>query len=115
MDTKQVIVPPVKQFLQVDVKADRDEYQPREEGTLTVTTRDQNGRGVAAEVALGLIDESVFYIQSDYAGDPRQFYYGTKRTPRVQTQSTLQQKAYTQLVEDSRQKVNRHQGARRAA
>ena len=101
MDTKQVIVPPVKQFLQVDVKADRAQYQPREEGTLTVTTRDQNGRGVVAEVALGLIDESVFYIQSDYAGDPRQFYYGTKRTPRVQTQSTLQQKSYTQLVEDS--------------
>ncbi len=99
IDTKQIVVPPVKQFLQVDVKADREQYQPREEGTLTVTTRDQSGRGVAAEVALGLIDESVFYIQSDYAGDPRRFYYGSKRTQHVQTQSTFQQKGYAQLVE----------------
>jgi hypothetical protein len=34
VDTKQVVVPPVQQFLAVDVKADREQYQPREEGTL---------------------------------------------------------------------------------
>lgn len=97
-ETKQVVVPPVEHFLNVEVRADREQYQPREEGTLTVTTRDQGGRPVAAEVALGLVDESVFYIQRDYAGDPRQFYYGTKRGQYVQTQSTFQQKAYVKLV-----------------
>jgi len=44
------------------------------------------------------VDESVFYIQSDYAGDPRQFYYGTKRGQQLQTQSTLNQKSYAKLV-----------------
>ena len=34
MDTKQVVVPPVKNFLQVQVKSDREQYQPGEEGTL---------------------------------------------------------------------------------
>ena len=48
------------------------------------------GLPVAAEIALGLVDESVKYIQQDYAGDPRQFYYGNKRTHQVQTQSTLE-------------------------
>ncbi|HKG81174.1 MAG TPA: hypothetical protein VKA78_17185, partial [Pyrinomonadaceae bacterium] len=33
-DTKQVVVPPVDRFLAVSVKADREQYQPREEGTL---------------------------------------------------------------------------------
>ena len=33
-DTKQLVVPPVQQFLTVDVKSDREQYQPREEGTL---------------------------------------------------------------------------------
>ena len=99
VDTKQVIVPPVQQFLSVDVKADREQYQPREEGSLSITTRDANGKAVAAEIALGLIDESVKYIQQDYAGDPRKFYYGTKRAQRIQTQSTFNQKAYALLVE----------------
>ena len=99
VDTKQLVVPPIKQFLSVEVKADREQYQPQEEGTLSITTKDFNGKPVSAEVALGLIDESVKYIQQDYAGDPRQFYYGRKRLLTVQTQSTFNQKRYTRLVE----------------
>jgi uncharacterized protein YfaS (alpha-2-macroglobulin family) len=99
MDTKQVIVPPVKNFLNVEVKADREEYQPRDEGTLTVTAKDSDGKPVAADVAVGLVDESVFYIQQDYAGDVRQFYFGTKRNHSVQTQSTMNQKSYQRFVE----------------
>ncbi|MDQ3474157.1 MAG: alpha-2-macroglobulin, partial [Acidobacteriota bacterium] len=97
--TKQLVVPPVRQFLTVDVKPDRDQYEPRQEGTLWITTKDADGHPVAAEVALGLIDESVKYIQQDYAGDPRQFYYGSKRALQVQTQSSFSQKPYARLVE----------------
>ncbi|HSK62328.1 MAG TPA: alpha-2-macroglobulin family protein [Pyrinomonadaceae bacterium] len=99
MDTKQVVVPPVQNFLSVAVKADREQYQPREEGTLSITTKDADGRGISTEVALGLVDESVKYIQSDYAGDPRQFYYGRKRPHMVQTQSTLNHKTYARYQE----------------
>lgn len=99
MDTKQVIVPPVKNFLNVEVKADREEYQPRDEGTLTVTAKDSDGKPVAAEVAVALVDESVFYIQQDYAGDVRQFYYGSKRGHSVQTQTTMNYKSYQRFVE----------------
>ena len=97
-DSKQVVVPPTKNFLTVDVKPDRAQYQPRDEGTFTVTTRDHEGKPVAAEVALSLVDESVFYIQSDYAGDPRQFYFGTKRPQTTQTGSTFNQRRYVKLV-----------------
>jgi len=95
---KHVVVPPVQQFLSVDVKADREQYQPREEGTLSITARDANGKPVSAEIALGLIDESVKYIQQDYAGDPRQFYYGNKRSQGVEMHSTFEQKSYLRLV-----------------
>jgi uncharacterized protein YfaS (alpha-2-macroglobulin family) len=97
-DTKQIVVPPTKNFLTVDVKPDRKQYQPRDEGTLVVTTKSDEGKPVSAEVALSLVDESVFYIQSDYAGDPRQYYFGTKRQHPIQTQSTMNQKIYTKLV-----------------
>jgi uncharacterized protein YfaS (alpha-2-macroglobulin family) len=97
-DTKQVVVPPTKNFLSVEVKPDRMQHQPREEGSFTIITRDETGQPVPAELAFGLVDESVFYIQQDYAGDPRQFYFGTKRQQSVQTQSTMNQKTYAKLV-----------------
>ena len=96
---KQVVVPPVERFLDVAVNADREQYRPQEEGTLRVSAKDAKGLPVSAEIALGLVDESVKYIQQDYAGDPRQFYYGNKRAHEVQTQSTLDQKSYAQLVD----------------
>ncbi|HSD47307.1 MAG TPA: alpha-2-macroglobulin family protein, partial [Pyrinomonadaceae bacterium] len=113
VDTKQVVVPPIEQFLTVAVKADREQYQPREEGTLSITTKDADGRAISTEVALGLIDESVKYIQADYAGDPRQFYYGAKRSHTVQTQSTLGQKPYARLVEVDGQLRDRREIAAR--
>ncbi len=95
---QQVVVPPERHFLDVTVKADKPEYKPRENARLTVTARDHRGKPVRAEVALGMIDESVYYIQSDYAGDPRQYFYGTKRGQRVQTRTTFQHRSYIRLV-----------------
>ncbi|HET7626537.1 MAG TPA: alpha-2-macroglobulin family protein, partial [Verrucomicrobiae bacterium] len=97
-DTKQIVVPPVKNFLTVNVKPDRETYEPRDEGTLTISTTDDAGKPVSAEVAVGLVDESVYYIQNDYAGDPRQFFFGKKRAEQVQTQSTMNRKSYAKLV-----------------
>ena len=37
-DSKQIIVPPAQSFLTVEVKPDREQYEPREEGALTVTS-----------------------------------------------------------------------------
>src|SRR5258705_2481048 len=105
IDTKQVVVPPTKNFLTVDVKPDRAQYQPREEGTFSITTRDDNGKPVSAEIAFSLVDESVFYIQQDYAGDPRQFYFGTKRQQFVQTQSTMNQKSYAKLIKGEKEQL----------
>lgn len=99
MDSKQVVVPPADHFLNVDVTPDRKDYQPQEQGTFTVTTTDATGKPVSAEVALGVADESVFYIQQDYAGDPRPFFFGQKRALGVQTNSTLQIKSFVRLVE----------------
>lgn len=113
MDAKQIVVPPVKHFLTVAVNADREQYQPREEGTLSISAKDVDGRPVSAEIALGLVDESVKYIQQDYATDPRQFYYGVKRQHAVQTSSTLSQKTYARLVEqDGRLRDEREVGAK---
>ena len=75
-DTERVVVPPVEHFLSVDVKSDREQYEPRQEATVEITTRDADGQPVPAEVALAVSDEAVTAIQSDPAGDPRRFFYG---------------------------------------
>jgi uncharacterized protein YfaS (alpha-2-macroglobulin family) len=88
-DTKEVIVPPVKQFVDVEIKADSDQKEPRQPGKLLLTTRDSEGRPVAAEVAVALVDDSVFSIQSELAGDPRQFFFGERRHRMIQTTSSF--------------------------
>lgn len=113
MDTKEAVVPPIEHFLEVELKTDREQYQPREEGTLTIRTRDHYGKPVAAEVAIGMIDESVYYIQQDYAMDPRQFYYGEKRRLAVGTQSTFQQKQYSKLIQGDREELVDEKNERR--
>ena len=97
-DTKQLVVPPTEHYLSVSVEPDKHEHQARDSGTWTVTTRDANGHGVAAEVAVGVVDDSVYAIQSELAGDPRQFYFGTKRGQALGMQTTFNQKAYAKVL-----------------
>jgi hypothetical protein len=47
-DNKQVIVPPTKNFLTVEVEPDRAQYRPQEPGTFTVSTFDDQHRPVPA-------------------------------------------------------------------
>jgi uncharacterized protein YfaS (alpha-2-macroglobulin family) len=98
-DTERVVVPPVEHFLTVDVKADRAQYEPRQEGTLTVTTRDADGKPVAAEVAVALADEAVTAIQTDPAGDPRQFFFNDMNQQQLQVSGSVHSQQY-QLLDD---------------
>jgi alpha-2-macroglobulin len=97
-DQEEIVVPPAKNFLTVEMEPDREEYQPGEKGTLRITTRNNEGRGVPAELALGVVDESVYYIQEDYAGDPRQFFFGQKRHAILNTSSSFNYRNYTKLL-----------------
>lgn len=97
-DTERVVVPPVKHFIDVDVKSDREDYRPREEAELTITTRDVDGKPVAAEVAVSVSDESVTAIQQDPAGDPRQFFFGEVHAAMLQVSAALHSQRYVKLI-----------------
>src|SRR5262249_61292499 len=92
VDVKEAVVPPVEQFLSVEVAPDRGEILPGGEGTLSVRVRDHKGEPVAAEIALALADDSVSAIQGDYAGDSRQFFFGDRRGILVRTPAAVEQK-----------------------
>lgn len=99
-DVAQIVVPPVEQFIHVDVKPDREQYEPRQTGNVTITTRDADGKPVSAEVALSVSDEAVTAIQADLAGDPRQFFYGEVRQNPVQLLTSLQSQQYLKIEKE---------------
>ena len=96
--SQQVVVPPERHYLDLKVEPDKSEYKPRETAKLIVTAKDHKGRPVQAEVGLSFFDASVLAIQQAYAGDPRQFFYGSKRGNSVQTRSSFQHRSYIKLV-----------------
>lgn len=97
-DVQEVVVSPARRFLDVEVRGDRELYRPGQEGTLEVVVRDSTGAPVEAEVTLSVTDEAVSAIQSDYAGDPRAFFYGRRRGRDTSTASTFQHRPYRRLV-----------------
>lgn len=94
----QVIVPPSDKFLNVKVTSDKAVYQPQEEGTFDVEVTDKDGKPVASEVAIGITDAAIYYIQGEYAQDIQQFFYGEKKQLSIQTQASFYQRPYTLLM-----------------
>jgi uncharacterized protein YfaS (alpha-2-macroglobulin family) len=105
MDTKQVVVPPVDHFLNVEVTMSQDAYQPGETGSLAVLTTDNDGRPVQAEVGLTVFDESVLAIQNEIAGDPRPFFFSDRQWHQVSTGATLHHRQYVRLVKDEKGEI----------
>lgn len=54
--------------MRVSVKADKAHYGPRDKVTLTVETRDAKGKGVPADVALSVVDDTVLRFADDKSG-----------------------------------------------
>lgn len=101
-DSEQVIVPPVEHFLKVNVAFDQSAYKPGGKGSLTVTTTNHDGKPVSADVSVALVDESVFYIQSELAGDIRQFFYRDRQGQAVGTSTTFNEKSYVRLKKNEK-------------
>lgn len=89
-DSKAITVPPGKHYLDVTVRPEDEEIRPGAKGRWKVQTLDMQGKPVASEISLALVDASIFAIQKDLAGDPRQFFFGQRRPWAVSSQSSLQ-------------------------
>src|SRR6185503_18235874 len=52
-------------------------YKPREVASYTILARDADGAPVPdAEVSLGVVDEAIYSISSDFSGNIREQFYG---------------------------------------
>ena len=64
--------------LAITLTPDRAQYRPREEATIAVETKDGAGRPVAAEVALGVVDEAIYSLRADATANPHDVFYGRR-------------------------------------
>lgn len=82
--TKPIIVLPRKRFLTVAIKPNKASYRPGETAMFDLTVTDGHKNPVACDLSFSLVDASLYYIQEEFAKDPREFFYG-KTQLRVST------------------------------
>ncbi len=86
--SKILKVPPSEKLLTVDVAADKASYQPGEPAVFRVSAADAQGRPVAAEFSLGVVDESIYAVKREAVRDIKDVFYG-QQWNRVGTDSSL--------------------------
>lgn len=76
--SRAVNISPYKHLLDIEVKSDREKYRPGENVLYKISTKDAEGRPVAAEISFGLVDESIYAISSELVPRIEDFFYGKK-------------------------------------
>ena len=93
-DYKEIIVPPTHRFLKVELETGKgslgggkdNRYQPREKTEVRVKVTDmKTGKPVAGQVALMMVDSSVYYIQPEFRESIQKAFYGYTRRLMVTT------------------------------
>lgn len=67
---------PQPQGLRIAIKPDRTRYAPGDRATFAVRATDINGKPVRTELALGVVDDAIYAVQSESSEDPLQRFYG---------------------------------------
>ncbi|HEX8234411.1 MAG TPA: MG2 domain-containing protein [Abditibacteriaceae bacterium] len=62
-------IPDPSRKLQVSITSDHQEYRPGQSARYSLRTTDEQGRGVSAEVAVSVVDESLYAVRPDTTPD----------------------------------------------
>src|SRR5215475_13008195 len=77
--SKSLNVPARSKFLNLEIIPDKKEYKPRDPASYTVVARNGDGTPAAGvELSLGVVDEAIYSVKPDSAGDIRRAFYGTR-------------------------------------
>jgi len=83
-------VPARDKMLKLDIVPNKQEFKPRDVASYTILARNEDGSPAAnTEVSLGIIDEAIYSIQADTAGNIKREFYG-RRYNEVQTSLAIQ-------------------------
>jgi alpha-2-macroglobulin len=78
-------VPARDKMLKLDIVPNKSEFKPRDVASYTIVARNEDGSPAAnTEVSLGIVDEAIYSIASETAGNIKREFYG-RRYNEVQT------------------------------
>ncbi len=87
---QRLTVPARDKLLNLEIIPNKEEYRPRDTASYTVVARDADGAPVPnAEVSVGVVDEAIYSMQSEFAGNIRSAFYGPVDYNRVQTHFSI--------------------------
>ncbi len=76
---QRIVVPARDKMLNLEIISNKNEYKPRETASYTILARNADGAPVSgAEVSLGIVDESIYSVASDYSGNIKSEFYGMR-------------------------------------
>lgn len=81
-------VPRLDRRLRVDVKPDRERYQPGQPMRLVVEVKDHQGRPASADLSVGVVDEAIYALSPELNPDPVRFFHPSRRHGVVRAGST---------------------------
>ena len=86
---QRLVVPARDKMLNLEIISNKKEYKPRETASYTVLARNADGAPVSgAEVSLGVVDEAIYSVAPDYAGNIKSEFYGLRYSS-VQTHLSI--------------------------
>ncbi len=94
MDGRKIVVPPTHRFLKVEATlddgGDENTFQPRAKTKVRLKVTDrQTGKPVTGQVAVMMVDSSVYYIQPEFRREIEEAFYGFTRRARVATANSF--------------------------
>ncbi|HEY0544945.1 MAG TPA: MG2 domain-containing protein [Pyrinomonadaceae bacterium] len=87
-EEQMLVVPARDKLLDLSIIPNKKEYRPRDTASYTILARNSDGTPAAgAEISLGVVDEAIYSLASESAGNIRREFYG-RRYHQVQTTLT---------------------------
>ena len=76
---QRLVVPARDKMLNLEIISNKKEYKPRESASYTILARNADGVPVSgAEVSLGVVDEAIYSVSPDFAGNIKSEFYGMR-------------------------------------
>ena len=90
-EQSQILAVPARdRMLKLDIVPNKKEFKPRDVASYTIMARNEDGSPAAnAEVSLGIVDEAIYSIKAETAGNIKRDFYG-RRYNEVQTSLAVQ-------------------------
>ncbi len=76
---QRLVVPARDKMLNLEIISNKKVYKPREAASYTILARNADGAPVSgAEVSLGVVDEAIYSVAPDFAGNIKNEFYGMR-------------------------------------